>query len=260
MTQTVDQTSSTASDGLAARYVNGDYIAHNPTWHVENSRRKAREVLSVIDDEQLGRVFRRPESRVVDVGCGVGGVLYYLVEALNRRGIATVPIGYDVSPEAIDIARERFGQAVTYRCDTGASIEDDTALVMLMDVLEHLADPGEMIRSLASKTDYMALRIPLDRSLWNLATRKFATLERTLGHLHFYTYRSALALLERHGLRVVTYALTENFRDRTVRRTLVAKLMYPLRRVTSWMSSKLNSLLWGGNSLVVLVAAREGVS
>ena len=68
-----------------------------------------------------------------------------------------------------------------------------------------------------------------------------------------------VALLARHGLRVLGYAFTENFRQRDTRRTLVSRIMYPLRRVTSALSPKLNSLLWGGNSLVVL-AATEGQS
>jgi len=258
VTQTVDREPSSPCDDLAARYVDGDYLAHNPTWDVEHSQRKAREILSVIDDEQLAGIFHRTENHVVDVGCGAGGVLYYLVEALGERGIQTVPAGYDVSPAAIEMARQQFGQAVTYTCAAEPPIAGGTALVLLVDVLEHVADPGALVRSLASKSDYMALRIPLDRSLWNLATRRFATLRRTLGHVHYYTYRSALALLERNGLRVIKYALSENFRQRSVRQTRVARMMYPVRRVTSWMSPKLNSLLWGGNSLVVL-AAGEGV-
>jgi len=49
------------------RYLNDDYLQANPTWDVEDSGWKARQVYDLIEKLQL------PVGRVCEVGCGAGG-------------------------------------------------------------------------------------------------------------------------------------------------------------------------------------------
>lgn len=61
----------------------------------------------------------------------------------------------------------------------------------------------------------------------------------------------ALDLVRLQGFEIIEYNFTNNFSDKTNRKTFVSNLMFPVRRLTSLISQKINSLLWGGNSLVI---------
>ena len=133
----------------------------------------------------------------------------------------------------------------------------EVAVVLLVDVLEHLVSPDVFLRDLKKISDYFLIRLPLDRSLWNVALNKLAKLEKELGHIHYYTYISALRFVEDQGLEVKNFYLTKNFAAEENKKTKVSKIMSPVRMATSFISDKLNSLLWGGNSIVMLVKTKK---
>jgi 2-polyprenyl-6-hydroxyphenyl methylase / 3-demethylubiquinone-9 3-methyltransferase len=101
----------------------------------------------------------RPLSgyRLLDVGCG-GGLL---TETLSRWGADIV--GIDVGEEAIAVARKHAddaGLTIDYRC---ATVKDMVALqasggqlpfdgVVALEVVEHVPDPADFCKSLASLT------------------------------------------------------------------------------------------------------------
>lgn len=243
---------------VAAGYIDGRYLAHHPTWDVEHAERKAREVFSVIPQPRLRRIFTRSDSRLVEIGCGAGGVVYYFSRILTDLGIRNTPVGWDISPDAIAIAKENFGHTVQYRCQNTPEPAEPTSLILLVDVLEHVPDPGALLRRLKAWTRHFAVRLPLDNNLWNRATGKLPHLTRTLGHIHFFNYREALRLVADQGLRVINYAFTDNFRCSHTRQTKVSRAMLPLRWVTSGISQRLNSMVWGGNSIVLFASCEEG--
>lgn len=98
-------------------------------------------------DEIAGLAGRR----VLDVGCG-GGLLS---EAMARHG-ATVT-GIDMSPESLAVARlhllESAPLAVDYREISAEDLADEMPqsfdVVTCMELLEHVPDPGRLVRSCA---------------------------------------------------------------------------------------------------------------
>jgi ubiquinone/menaquinone biosynthesis C-methylase UbiE len=73
-----------------ALYVEGEYLAKNPGWHVEESAWKARQVV---------RALRRNDvapKTICDVGCGAGEVLRQLQASLDSDCRFW---GYDISPQ-----------------------------------------------------------------------------------------------------------------------------------------------------------------
>lgn len=89
-------------------------------------------------------------QRVLDVGCG-GGLL---CEPLARQGYAVT--GLDKSVEAIEVARrhaEAMGLPVAYTCQDLAEVaahcrthkDEAYDFVSLLEVLEHVDDPGSLI-------------------------------------------------------------------------------------------------------------------
>src|SRR6185295_20126636 len=106
------------------------------------------------------------DATVVDVGCGTGANLAALAESYNCVGI-------DTSPEAVRLAQQRF-PAARFICgrapDELGDVLEQTRLVLLMDVLEHVPDDFELLSSLMAAapvgTNFL-ITVPADLSLWS---------------------------------------------------------------------------------------------
>ncbi|MGA2032479.1 MAG: class I SAM-dependent methyltransferase [Thermoguttaceae bacterium] len=116
-------------------------------------------------------------ATIVDVGCGTGANLAALVNDYRCVGI-------DTSDEAIALARGRFPEAtfLTGRApaDLG-SVVPQARLLMLMDVLEHVADDfalfSELLAAVVPGTFFL-LTVPADESLWSAHDESFGHYRR----------------------------------------------------------------------------------
>ena len=113
--------------------------------------------LGFIRDQALHRfgrdgAARRPFEglRLLDIGCG-GGLLS---EPMTRLGFQVT--GVDASDRNIGTASAHAaeqGLAIDYRCATAEALlaagEGGFDLILNMEVIEHVADPGEYLRSCA---------------------------------------------------------------------------------------------------------------
>lgn len=93
--------------------------------------------------------FRPLEGRTaLDVGCGAG----LLAEPLARLGAKVTAI--DAAPELIEVARAHAagqGLAIDYRATAVEAIDGQFDLVTSMEVIEHVAEPGQFLKSLADR-------------------------------------------------------------------------------------------------------------
>jgi SAM-dependent methyltransferase len=89
----------------------------------------------------LGERLDRPGLRILDVGCGTGGVLAHL-------GARVATVGVDRSVQALGHSRRRGVAAVACadmdRLPFGPARFD---LVLLLDVIEHFADDAAVLRA-----------------------------------------------------------------------------------------------------------------
>ena len=90
-------------------------------------------------------------ARVLDVGCGAG----LLSEALAGEGAEVTAL--DLSPELLDVARLHLlesGRQVDYRLvsveDLAAQMPSEFDAITCMEMLEHVPDPGSVLRACAS--------------------------------------------------------------------------------------------------------------
>ena len=224
-----------------ALYVDGEYLAKNPGWHVEESAWKARQVV---------RALRRNDvapKTICDVGCGAGEVLRQLQASLDSDCRFW---GYDVSPQAIlhrlEPAKQSGLNSVTSEGRQSSSFD----LILVLDVIEHLPDYFSFLQRLKARSRYKIFHIPLDLSVQTVF-RKNALLKRRdmYEHIHYFTKDTAVRALRDCGYEVVDYFYTPRSLDFGL--TLGQILLKLPRRLLFAFDEDSAARLLGGFSLLV---------
>jgi SAM-dependent methyltransferase len=224
-------------------YRSGEYERRNPQYHVADSPWKAGQILRMLDRHRL-----RPAS-VVEVGCGAGEVL----RQLQLRLPATTTFdGYDVSPGAIALCRERENERLRFHC---AGLPSESAapfdLLLCLDVLEHVEDCASFLRSLRLRATHKIFHVPLDMSVQGvLRVTPILRSRAVLGHLHYFMKDTALATLRDAGYELIDHRYTPAALARG--RSLATRIANVPRRVVALASADLAARALGGYSLLVL--------
>lgn len=141
-----------------------------------------------------------PSGRLVEVGCAYG---YFLDEAAAHFRVH----GFEVAAEAAAAARGR-GHDVVHGpvTETGLSARGPFDAFVLLDVIEHLADPLEVLSRLARHARPGA-HLLLSTGDWGAITARVAGRHWRLmtppQHLWFFTRATIALTLARAGFRVV---------------------------------------------------------
>ena len=137
--------------------------------------------LAFIRDQALHRFARDPAARkpfeglrLLDIGCG-GGLLS---EPMSRLGFAVV--GVDASERNIGTASAHAAQTgvdIDYRCSTAEALlaaGETFDVILNMEVIEHVADPGQFLRDCAAtlKPGGLMIVATLNRTLKAFALAK----------------------------------------------------------------------------------------
>ncbi len=224
-------------------YKTGEYLEKNPTYHVEDSAWKAGQILRMIAKHQL-----RPRS-ICEVGCGAGEILKQLQSSLPAD---TQLCGYEISPQAFALCRERANDRLHFFCEDLLAVETETfELLLCLDVFEHIEDYFGFLRGLRAKATHKIFHIPLDLSVQWVWRRSPILLEREqAGHLHYFTKETALATLHDAGYEVVDWFYTPGAIANP--RSTKARLASWPRRLLSSVNQDLVVRILGGYSLLVL--------
>lgn len=225
------------------RYFDGDYLAHNPTWHAEHSPRKARWI-----DEILRRNGLDPKT-IAEVGCGSGEIL---VELKQQRPEASFT-GFEISPDAYSICSSKQGPGLEFRLeDLLQSQPGRFDLILAIDVFEHVPDYLGFLRALRERASNHLFHIPLDLSVQALLRgTTYPILREQTGHLHYFFKYTALATLRDCGYEVVDWNYTRSSQE-LPGKGLRTKLANLPRRLMQLASEDLSARLFGGYSLLVL--------
>jgi 2-polyprenyl-3-methyl-5-hydroxy-6-metoxy-1,4-benzoquinol methylase len=224
-------------------YTGGEYLDHNPTWHAEDSPWKAGQILRMLGRHQL------PLRSICEVGCGAGEIL----SVLHQRLPADVEfVGYDVSPQAIALARPRTQTRLEFREADLLATDERFDLLLTIDVIEHVEDVYGFLRRLRPHGVYHIFHIPLDMSVaaalrgWPLDWAR-----EHVGHVHYFNRETALATLRATGYEVVDEFFTAGVLD-LGRATWKQKLIRIPTKLAWRLSPSFTSHLLGGFSLLVL--------
>ena len=231
-------------DSASAIYRDGSYSERNPSWHVEESPFKVRQIVRMLERRQLA-----PKT-ICDVGCGAGAVLAELQTHLSSDCVCW---GYDVSPDALAMCTNRGNQNLRFRfCDVRNDQSDAFFdLLLMLDVFEHVEDYIGLVRAVRSKAKQKLFHIPLDLSV-QAVVRKNGLLRRRddHAHLHYFTKETALRTLTDVGYKIIDYFYTPRCIELGDR--LVQKISRLPRKLAFALAPDTSVRVLGGYSLMVL--------
>jgi len=230
-------------DSESAIYQDGRYLKNNPTWHIEESPFKVRQIQRMMRRQNLA-----PKT-ICDVGCGAGLVLAELQPYLPQECVCW---GYDVSPNALAMCTTG-NQNIRFRlCDIRKDKCDAFFdLLLMLDVFEHVEDYMGLVRTVRSKATQKLFHIPLDLSVQAVA-RKNGLLRRRddHAHLHYFTKETALRTLTDVGYTIIDYFYTPRCIELGDR--FVQRIARGPRKVCFALAPDLTVRVLGGYSLMVL--------
>ncbi len=224
-------------------YETGEYVEKNPTYHVEDSSWKARHVLRLMQKNSL-----QPRT-ICEIGCGAGEILKQLQSYLPAD---TEFFGYDISPQALELCRQRENDRLHFHCEDLITADTPSFdLLLCIDVFEHVADYIGFLQDLRRKAHYKIFHIPLDMSAqWVLRGRPILREREQAGHLHYFMKDTALGALRDAGYEVLDWIYTPGAIDNP--RSIKARLAKWPRRLMMSISQDFTVRLLGGYSLLVL--------
>jgi 2-polyprenyl-3-methyl-5-hydroxy-6-metoxy-1,4-benzoquinol methylase len=101
----------------------------------------------------------RPDS-ILELGCGEG----YVLEALAEAGVEAKLTGVELDERAVSIARQRLGARAEIEHRDARELVDDGRkfdMVIMLEVLEHIPDPSQMLPILDRLTNgWLLLSVP----------------------------------------------------------------------------------------------------
>jgi SAM-dependent methyltransferase len=176
--------------------------------------------------------LKPPLGRILDIGCGEGAAA-----ALLRAAGASWICGIEIMPTPAAIAAERYDQVIVGDAlDSLAQVSGPFDTILCYDVLEHLVDPGAVLREarqIVGPGARLHISVPNAR---HYSLVRDLTLRGTFGytssghrdetHLRWFTRRDMTELLASHGWRVVSSTPGAIHRIRQLRLPLPRRLVY----------------------------------
>ena len=230
-------------ENAGERYLDGAYLAHNPTWHAEHSPTKARWI-----DEIVRRNRLEPRT-VAEVGCGSGEILI----ELQKRCPDARFTGFEISPQAYAICSAKQAPGLEFRLDDLLQSKAERFdLLLAIDVFEHVPDYLGFLRALRDRANHHIFHIPLDLSVQALIRgTSYPTLRDQTGHLHYFFKYTALATLRDCGYEIVDWTYTRSSQE-LPGKSLRTKVANVPRKLMQLVSEDLSARFFGGYSLLVL--------
>jgi len=224
-------------------YIDGRYAASNPNYHIADSDWKARHVLALLQRHGVA-----PGS-VAEVGCGAGEIVKRICDAMPAVREFE---GWEISPQAIALCREREGGRLVFRHGDLLASELSFDLVLCLDVFEHVDDYLGFLRRLRARGRRFVFHIPLDLSVQSIVRRTpIRRARQEVGHLHYFTKETALAALESSGYVVEASEYTAGSLDLPDKSLFQRAARLP-RRLGFALAPDLTVRVLGGFSLLVL--------
>jgi SAM-dependent methyltransferase len=156
-------------------------------------------------------------ANIVDIGCGTGANIASLMDRYSC-------VGVDLSQDAVSLARERYAGAAFIQSSSFDDLPEGTLegadLVLLMDVIEHVADDFEFVSDLLRRMKpgaWLLITVPADMALWS---------PHDTGQGHYRRYDRHRFTQVWQGIDAVSERFVSHFNTR----------LYPIVRAVRWLN------------------------
>ena len=226
-------------------YTGGAYFKNNPTWDIEDSKWKAAVIFKLLQQNNIA------VTQVTEVGCGAGGNLIELSKLDNSIKVLN---GYDISPQAIELANKNPSATINfYNDDLTTTTNVHTELMLVIDVVEHVDDFYGFLRKIKSKSTYFVFHIPLDLSCRTVMKPHVLLQQRqSVGHIHYFTKEMAAWALKDTGYEIIDWVYTKPVVDTLPADSIKRFLKKQLRNISFAINKDWSVKKWGGYSIMIL--------
>ena len=138
-----------------------------------------------------------PCHSIAEIGCATGEIIGTFPGLQVQRRV-----GFDISPLNIRVAQDRF-PSVEFRATDFRSTDEKFDLVILSDILEHVPDDLEFLKTAALMGTVVLINLPLEKNLLNIF-RHYGP-EDSSGHLRSYSFSQGMALIKDAGLTFLNH-------------------------------------------------------
>jgi ubiquinone/menaquinone biosynthesis C-methylase UbiE len=239
-----------------ARFYTEQYLRNNPTLDATDALQKAERLLEVC---RRGGVEKA--RSVLEVGCGSGVLLEEMARCLGASRI----VGVDYSPSIAKVAGKV--QSVIVAADgLDLPFPDKTFdLAYFADVLEHVLDPGALLREVGRVARRIAFLVPMEAGL--IASPIYAlrrargkpTNYEQYGHIWRWTRPQLERLFHRSGVEIEAMRL-HHATLQLEGMNRMGKVLERVRHTLSWSAPLAAEALFGSVAYVALGHTRASTS
>jgi len=226
-------------------YVNGQYFSNNPDWDVADAHWKTAIIYGLLKKNEVS------PKEVIEVGCGAGE---NLVELLKRDSNIEKLFGYDISPQAINLAQKKASTKISFfKEDITAKENVKTDLMLVIDVVEHVDDYYGFLRKLKTKSNWFVFHIPLDLCCRTVLKPHVLLQQRqSVGHIHYYTKEMVEWALQDTGYKIIDWVYTKPVIDLASAGSVKRFVKKTLRNISFAFNKNWSAKKWGGYSMMIL--------
>jgi ubiquinone/menaquinone biosynthesis C-methylase UbiE len=253
------------NDRINKLYLEDEYIAKNPLLHRKDSSWKMSKIIPLI--EVFVSKIGRKEVNLLDVGGGAGLILNAAAIHMGKtHGIKVNKFALDLSPGMLEIQKKEnpdLKKALNESVNKTSLLDKEIDLTLMIDVLEHLANPVEALEELKRVSKFVIFKVPLEDNLF-LRTLNFLKkgkqrqdAMKSSGHINFYNFSTLKKQIERHMGQVISFSFTDVFdyylRSEDYRNTLstAMKLRHTIASYIFKISPRICSLVF--NDFVMII-------
>ena len=221
-------------------YTDGTYLVNNPTWDSEDSPWKGNNIIKMLNKHSLSF------SSYIEVGCGAGKILH----VLSKHYPFAKFHGYDISPQAIQMAKKYEGSNLEFFCDEIVNNNLFYDVAAFIDVVEHIENYIQFLRDVRNLANNFIFVVPLDISVSSVLRNTLCRDRHRTGHLHYFMKDTVLETLHDAGYSVVDYFYAKAALEHiTKTRHMIA---YLPRKILYSINQDLCVRVFGGFPLIVL--------
>ena len=198
-------------------YISDEYIANNPSLHLEDSPWKIKKIIPLIDKLFTEKHLKKEEVNLLDIGGGAGVILNSIGIYIEKFGLKVNKIALDLSPGMLEIQKENNPDLITALNEDirRTSLSDkEIDLSLMIDVIEHIPNPMEAFEELNRISKFVILKVPLEDNFWFNAINfirsgrpRQNTIE-SIGHINIYNFNKLKNQVEKSGSQVLDHYYT----------------------------------------------------